>query len=206
MPAVPAASASAVVPGRIGPNAVIRLIEALDGVEGRPVTSRIFQSAGVSPFLSDPPGAMVDERCVGTLYSQMLGTMGESRMRTIAWIAGQRTGEYLLRNRIPRPVQRLLKLLPRTLASTILMHAIARHAWTFAGSGSFSFAPGRPVRFKILNCPVCRQCTSQAAICDYYSATFERIWSELIHADTRVTEIECSATGAPACLFEIALP
>jgi divinyl protochlorophyllide a 8-vinyl-reductase len=44
---------------------------------------------------------------------------------------------------------------------------------------------------------------AEAPVCDYFAATFERLFRALVHADARVREVECAATGAPACVFEV---
>jgi hypothetical protein len=64
----------------------------------------------------------------------------------VARSAGRRTADYLLAHRIPKPVQALLKALPARLAARVLLSAIARHAWTFAGSGVFSASTGARAR------------------------------------------------------------
>ena len=44
---------------------------------------------------------------------------------------------YVLHNRIPRLVRRLLPKVPRRLALRLLLRAVRAHAWTFAGSADF---------------------------------------------------------------------
>ena len=56
----------------------------------------------------------------------------------IAEEAGARTADYIIANRIPAPVVRLLRLLPAFIAAPVLMAAIRKHAWTFAGAGVFT--------------------------------------------------------------------
>jgi divinyl protochlorophyllide a 8-vinyl-reductase len=193
----------AISPARIGPNAVIRLVEALDACESRSVTARIFNLAGVEDFIANPPGAMVPEKHVTELHHQLRDIVGTERSRSVSWIAGLRTADYLLAHRIPKPVQRLLKLLPVRIGAFILLKAIGNHAWTFAGSGTFSWKLGNPVVLTISDCPLCRGDTATAPCCHYYAATFERLFRELINSNAVVIETECIASGAPACRFEI---
>lgn len=82
-------------------------------------------------------------------------------------------------------------------------YLLAHHAWTFAGSGTFSVKPGFPFVFESQNNPLCRDIRSDHVVCDFYSATFERIFAELVHPKSRVTETACESAGATACLFEI---
>lgn len=195
--------------GLIGPNAVTRLAEALDAMVGSEHTASIFGEAGQSYFLARPPTEMVDERAVTALHVAMRHQLDPARATAACRRAGELTADYLLANRIPRPVQGLLKLLPATLAARVLVAAIGRHAWTFAGSGAFSarFQPraaGRArLRFRIEGCLVCRRVSAKEPACEYYAATFERLFRTLVHRDAAVRETRCEACGDPACEFDI---
>ena len=189
--------------GRIGPNAVIRLAEALDAIESKAVTVKLFTAAELGSYLSSPPQSMVPEEDVTVLHRRLRSEMGQTRAASVSWIAGLKTADYLLANRIPKPVQRLLKLLPRRLAAFILLKAIGAHAWTFAGSSRFSWSLGRTITLTFEDCPLCRWDRSTAPCCQYYAATFERLFRVLINADSMVRETDCIAAGAGACRFEI---
>jgi len=190
--------------GRIGPNAVIRLAEALDALESKAVTKRLFIAADLEDYVHTPPQAMVPEDDVTLLHRQLRHELSATRAASVSWLAGQRTADYLLANRIPKPVQRLLKLLPARLAAFILLKAIGAHAWTFAGTSRFTWKMGRPITLTFENCPLCRGGQATAPCCGYYAATFERLFRELISAETDVRETECIAAGGAACRFEIA--
>lgn len=188
---------------RIGPNAVIRVAEALDAVESKAVTLSLFNAAGLGPYAITLPGTLVPETEVTALHHRLRLALGPRRAATVSWVAGNRTADYLLAHRIPRPVQRLLKLLPKRLAAFILLKAISAHAWTFAGSGRFSWKAGRPLTLRFENCPLCRGGHAAAPCCHYYAATFERLFREMIAADAAVSETRCIAAGAEACVFEV---
>jgi hypothetical protein len=40
------------------------------------------------------------------------------------------------------------------------------------------------------------------AVCDHYAAAFETLLRALVSCRTRVREVACESTGAPACVFE----
>jgi divinyl protochlorophyllide a 8-vinyl-reductase len=193
--------------GRIGPNAITRVAEVLPVRVGRAVTAQVFEAAGLARYLQEPPQAMVDETEVRRLHGVLRETLGDAEARAVARAAGTRTADYLLAHRIPRPVQRLLKVLPAPLAARVLLAAIARHAWTFAGSGQFSarcaWRQGPPVVLAIRGNPLCRGLATAAPACDYYAATFERLFRVLVQARSRVLEVACEACGDPECRFEI---
>ncbi len=188
---------------RIGPNSILRITEVLQQQIGEAQTLALYQEVGLQDYLTHPPQSMVDERDVITLHQQVRRELGLLQAKDISWEAGLLTGDYLLAKRIPKPVQLLLKILPARLASQILLKAISRNAWTFSGSGQFRIEPGQPVRLIIQNNPLCRGAEADRVICDYYAATFERLFRTLVHKDSRVTETECEAMGAAQCVFEI---
>ncbi|UZE49510.1 bacteriochlorophyll 4-vinyl reductase [Rhodopseudomonas sp. P2A-2r] len=190
--------------GRIGPNAITRVAEALGAIDGAGAVRRVFETAGLTDYLAAAPADMVDERHVTRLHLALRGDLGGARARTVGWIAGQRTADYLLAHRIPQLAQRLLRALPAPAASRLLARAIAGNAWTFAGTGSFAARHGRPTTFTIANCPICRGQDATSPYCDFYAATFERLYGRLVHAGARVVETDCQAMGARACVFTIA--
>lgn len=183
------------------------MIEALREEVGEAETARLFAAAGLSHHLVSVPEHMVDERDVVALHTVVRADLGVARAKKVAADAGRRTADYLLAVRIPKRVQPILKILPARLSAKILLGAIGKHAWTFAGSGEFSAVAGHPVRFSIANCPVCRGASSpehmHTPLCDYYGATFERLFRTLVHPKSVVIETACQANGAPACAFEI---
>ncbi|MCG6943091.1 MAG: bacteriochlorophyll 4-vinyl reductase [Thiohalocapsa sp.] len=196
-----ACHAGAAEVARIGPNAIIRVAESLEARFGS--ASEVFADAGLSQYLATPPTEMVDERDVIALQRALRLRLGLTEARAVSFDAGLRTGDYLLANRIPRPAQRVLRLLPPGPASRMLLNAVGRHAWTFSGSGDFSFTVGRPVRVSIAGCPICRGSQATEPVCDFYAGAFERLFRTLVSRRTQVREVACQAQGAPACVFEM---
>jgi divinyl protochlorophyllide a 8-vinyl-reductase len=190
-------------PARIGPNAILKVIEALEAGPHAALTRQVCDRAGLAHYLDELPTAMVDEGEVTALHRALRDVLGIERARAIGRDAGRRTGDYLLANRIPPFAQRILRGLPAPLAGRLLLRAITRNAWTFAGSGRFTTAPGRPNRLSIAGCRLCAGEESAEALCDFYGATFERLFQKLMTARARVSEVECQAQGHPACVFEV---
>jgi divinyl protochlorophyllide a 8-vinyl-reductase len=170
---------------------------------GSAATWALFDSVGLAHHLRQPPQHMVDEEEVRRLHGALRETLGWDRAAAVARDAGLRTADYLLAHRIPRPVQWVLKRLPAPLAARVLLSAISRHAWTFAGSGEFSARVGQPVVLTIRNNPLCRGVRAAAPACDYYAAVFQRLFQVLVHARAVVHEVACEARGDPECRFEV---
>lgn len=188
---------------RIGPNAITRMAEAIEGTHGTGPLKQVFDGAGLLGYLHQSPGAMVPEQEVVHLHRSCRQVLGAERARALGAQAGRLTGEYLLGNRIPAAARWMLRRLPAGLAARALLAAVARHTWTFAGSGEFSARAGHPVRLRMGACPICRGAEARVPLCDYYAATFEQLFRALVSPRAQARETACQATGAPACLFEI---
>lgn len=189
--------------GRIGPNAVTRVAQALRDIDGEATARTVFERAAQLAWLDDPPGEMVEEGAVRRVHGALREVLGPARAARVARQAGTATGDYLLAHRIPALAQAILVRLPAMIAERLLLAAVGRHAWTFAGSGRFSSIPGTPTVVEIADNPLCRGVVADAPCCHYHAATFERLWRVLVARDFRVVETECCALGAPACRFEL---
>jgi divinyl protochlorophyllide a 8-vinyl-reductase len=202
---------------RIGPNAIIRLQQALLERVGRECARQIFEQAGQGRFVTELPERMVVESSVTALYTSLPAQLGPRLAAEVSGHAGWLTGDYLLANRIPQPVQALLHVLPAPLAARVLLTAIRRHAWTFVGSGRFGVSPvpagirdnvardgRRPrINLRVEGCPICAGSRQAAPACAYYAAAFESLFVALVHRRTHVREVACHALGAAACTFEV---
>lgn len=187
----------------IGPNAIVQIAEALRHALGSAAARTVFGSAGLTHHLRHPPERMVPEHEVRRLHGALRHELGAADAARIAADAGRRTGDYLLAHRIPRPVQAVLRRLPAGLAARLLLRAVTRHAWTFAGSGRFQARAGHPVVLEIRDNPLCRDLRTEEPACAFYAATFERLFRVLVHPGARVRETACEARGDDACRFEI---
>jgi len=187
---------------RIGPNAITRIAEALRTRVGEAGMVRVFVAAGLDAYLPAMPVAMIDEAEVTRLHQALRAACGVDGAEAIARDAGRLTGDYLLTHRIPGPVKALLRLSPSALAARALVRAIERNGWTFCGSARLTTAVGATVHISLVNCAICRDAQADHMLCDYYAATFERLFQALVARDAVVAEIECEATGGKACVFE----
>jgi len=179
------------------------LIERL----GRREAGRILAQAGLSGYVFEPPHAMVDEGEVAALHVALRAACGEARAAELGFEAGLRTGRYLLANRIPALARAVLKLMPAPLASRLLLKAVARNSWTFAGSGHFTVLASTPTaRVRITDCPLVRGLRLRLPGCAFYAGTFEALFRALVHRDARARQTACEGRGDAACLFEISWP
>ena len=185
---------------RIGPNAILQTLDVLDHACGRSTRDRVMARAGVRVPPADA-GMLPEADCAAVHRALREGL--PDRAADLLRQSGLATGDYILRHRIPRPAQRLLLLLPAGLAARLLVRAIARHAWTFAGSGAFAVVGWRPLTVEVCDNPLIRGERSDLPLCHWHAAVFERLFARLVWSGVSVTEIACAAAGDPACRFRI---
>ncbi|MEM9784708.1 MAG: bacteriochlorophyll 4-vinyl reductase [Pseudomonadota bacterium] len=184
--------------GLIGPNAVTQLGHAMRDRLGEAAARRLFLRGGCPGLLDDPPERMIDQRVPIALFRALWRHWPAADARIVSGDAGLRVADYVIANRIPRPAQAVLRLLPAGLACDLLMVAIKRHAWTFAGSGRCEIRH-RPVRLiSISDNPMAMP------DCIWHAAVLSRLFTRLAAPRSTVRQIACCRTGAPACVFEIA--
>jgi bacteriochlorophyll 4-vinyl reductase len=117
---------------KVGPNAVIQTRLALIDICGAGHARALFSEAGLVDWFDLPPDSMVSAEPVNRLNMTLFRQLESPVFEMLMADAGVRTGRYILENRIPRPVRRLLQNLPVWLAARALLKAIRAHAWTFA--------------------------------------------------------------------------
>ena len=191
--------------GTIGPNAVTQLTSVLLDAGVDQLCAQIFATAGVTQWLVTPPTTMIPQEPVARLHQALRAAGPTPDTTALLTEAGRRTADYLLTNRIPRPVQRLLKHLPASLAARVLVAAIRAHAWTFAGSGRFVARNGSPTIFEITHNPLCASEHASEPVCAWHAAVFQRLFQALVSPETLVIETACEAQGDPGCRFVIDL-
>lgn len=181
--------------GRVGPNAIIQLAAVLRERHGAVAEAATLQAAGLGHYVATAPARMTDEREAAALHRTVMDRYA-GEWHGMSWQAGERTARYLLAHRIPRPVQVLLRLLPPAWAARLLVRAIARHAWTFAGSGRFAarVQPGRVV-LEIAANPVAMPG------CPWHCGVFTQLFRTLVAPRVTVRHEHCVGWGDPACRF-----
>lgn len=192
--------------GRIGPNALLQVFNVLDDLLGDEETKRLAGRAGLAHHVTTPPAAMVDERDVVALHQTVRTSLRADQAEMVLLQAGDRTADYILANRIPKFAQTLLRALPVRPATAILLRAIAKNAWTFAGSGQFTFQTGRPATLTLNDCPACFEVYPLGQPCLYYTATFEGLFRALVHPGARVTDQGSTSPDGRRRIFRLDWP
>lgn len=166
---------------RIGPNALIQTARALGELHPTLVVQTLHD-AKLDGLLAAPPVHMVPEGEVAALVRALTVNLGpEAASRVLGW-AGGYTADYLLAHRIPRPFQRVLAGVPRRVALRLLLLAVGAHAWTFAGSGAFTYDLRRAAPVLVVD----SQIGPANVVRTYYSETFARLVRVMIDAGASV--------------------
>jgi divinyl protochlorophyllide a 8-vinyl-reductase len=190
-------------PARIGPNAIIQVFAATRERMGTAFAEALLADA--TPYRPDTlPSEMVVEDEPRALVRTLVERAGPYLATSVLREAGLRTGDYLLANRIPRVAQWVMRASPKRVALRLLLGAMRRNAWTFAGSGRFVVPDGaRTPELVFEECAMCRGMHEERPMCDFYAGTFERLVRALVSKHASVTEVECMAQGAGRCRFVV---
>ena len=172
---------------KIGPNSIIQTVAALEAKYGKAEADARLTVAGHGHLIDNLPSEMVEENKFHNLVASLDKDIDTDVLAELLNDSGQRTAAYLLKVRIPGFFQKLLKPLPPGLAFKLLLFAISKNAWTFAGSGDFSYTTGRtPVITVKVTHP------TLPVVGNFYLGTFTKLLRELVNPDTK---IETSITG-----------
>jgi divinyl protochlorophyllide a 8-vinyl-reductase len=168
-------------PSKIGPNSIIQTIGALESAFGKPQATEILRKIGQGHWAGNLPAEMVEESKFHALVIALEREIGEKTTASILKESGERTAKYLLRVRIPGMFQKLVRLLPPGLAFKLFLLAISRNAWTFAGSGEFSYGskPSPNITVKVTY-------PSQPVVGNFYLGTFTALLKELVNPLTTI--------------------
>ena len=185
--------------GRIGPNAILQLIDVLERRGEFDLCRSVLAEAGVARPPRDA-GMLPEADCAKVHQAlRRVSPLAEGLLEE----AGLATGDYILAHRIPKLAQRVLRLMPGGLAAPILTKAIARHSWTFAGTGEFREDSSRPLVVSVARNPLVAGWRAETPQCIWHVAVFRRLYGRLVWPGVRVREVACCACGDPECRFEI---
>lgn len=178
---------------KIGPNSLTQTVRALRESYDEAQVAAILRPCGLEYLLHQTVTEMVDEESFAALVTVLADQLGPEQAQRVLHRSGQLTAGYLLQHRIPRPFQWLLKPLPHRLALKLLLAAISRHAWTFAGSGSFRYEVGQTPQLTVTT-----HIHPAEAVCGFYGGTFAHLIRVLIDGRAQM-ETTASWQGGQAC-------
>ncbi len=161
---------------KIGPNALIQTVNALRELYSEAQIAAMLALSGHVHLLEVSPEGMVDENEFDRLVDALAANLGVLEARRVLQRAGELTAFYLLEHRIPRPFQKLLRWLPRRMALRLLLVAMQQNAWTFIGSGTFTF----DLSGKLPTIQIASNIRLMEAACGFFGGTFECLIQTLV--------------------------
>lgn len=185
--------------GRIGPNAILQLVDVLERRGEGDLCRAVLAEARVAR----PPreaGMLPEADCAAV--HQALRRLSPEAEGLLAE-AGLATGDYILTHRVPKVAKGVLWLLPGALAAAGLTKAIQQHSWTFAGTGEFRVESARPLVVSVARNPLVAGWRADTPQCIWHVAVFRRLYGRLVWPRVTVRETACCACGDAACRFEV---
>lgn len=185
--------------GRIGPNAILQLVDVLERRGEEELCRSVLAEAGVERPARDA-GMLPEADCAAVHQAlRRLAPCAEAVLEE----AGLATGDYILTHRIPKLAQGVLRVLPAALAAPVLTKAIAQHSWTFAGTGEFRVEGSRPLVVSVARNPLVAGWRAERPACIWHVSVFRRLYGRLVWPSVQVREVACCACGDVTCRFEI---
>lgn len=181
-------------------NMILPIHEVLETYAGAEERDRIFQEAGLK-FLPSPQDP-VRERLVAQLHQGIRRDLPEI-WRDIMVTAGEKAAQVVLDYRLDASARDLLRRLPWSLATWMLVRTTTQSAWTFSGSGDFRVL--RTSMLEISNNPVTRSEHSDVPVCLFQQPVLENVFARAVDIRLRCQETQCCAAGGESCRFELSM-
>ena len=183
-------------PAKIGPNSIIQTVAAMEAKYGKAEADARLTVAGQKHLIGNLPSEMVEEEKFHNLVTSLGKELDPGVLAALLNDSGKRTAAYLLKVRIPGFFQTLLKPLPPGLAFKLLFFAISKNAWTFVGSGGFSYTTGKTpvITVKITHPTI-------PVVGNFYLGTFTKLLKELVNSDTKIDASITGESGNITCRY-----
>lgn len=191
-------------PASIGPNTLVRTLEALADARGAELAGQLQAAAGLPDRVS--LDGLVPEAGFVRLVEVLHQALGPGPALDVLGSAGDATGAYVLAHRIPGVARRVLPLVPAFLSVPVLLNACRAHAWTFAGAGQMAWGRlrgGRGWAVHLRDVPTCRDRSSLSPCGSFYRDAFRHLVDRLVRGSLEVEEDRCQALGDPHCTLLI---
>jgi divinyl protochlorophyllide a 8-vinyl-reductase len=187
-------------PTFVAPQVALEVLSETETRLGRPAMTALLAEAGLARFpgLTEP----LPEHAAHAIHRALRRRHPDVAAEIFAE-AGRSTADDLIVKQLSTRAQTMLTGGPWTIAAWLLGRWATQNSWTFAGSAVF--APTNALEYEMVGNPLIRGEAAPAPLCRFHEALFERLFQRLVDPNLVCRELECQATGAPACRFAIAL-
>jgi divinyl protochlorophyllide a 8-vinyl-reductase len=183
---------------------MIDAVEAVAGVKGR---NMVLRRANLEQYIDDPPSR--DDDCFvpaahyRAICRGLRESFGDRGSRPVLIYAGEETIYQGVKGGIAGAFGLAMRLMPgglrRKAAFKVATVAIERITGI---PPKVQFEKDRVI-FHYYNCPYCEGSQSDEPICFYDVGILKALAEWGMGKPQKVTEIECAAMGAEACVYEI---
>lgn len=187
-------------PTFVAPQVALEVLAEAELRLGRQSLAQLQSAAGLSRL----PGPVepLPEATAAALHRALRSAYPNEAPAILA-AAGRATADGLIAKQLSPRAQAMLSGGPWTIAAWLLGRWAKQNSWTFAGSAVFT--PTAALELDIVGNPLIRNEPASTPLCAFHAALFERLFQRLVDPGLVCRELECQATGAPACRFVVAL-
>jgi divinyl protochlorophyllide a 8-vinyl-reductase len=182
---------------------MIDSIEDVAGVKGR---NMVLRHAGLEEYIENPPPLTAEQAFVAIDHyraiSKALREVFGKGSRPMLLYAGE-GAIYRTLEAVPGAFSSAMKLVPGRLRKKAALKMAAMETAKITGIEPKVEHQKDRILYHYYNCPYCEGYESDEPICFYDAGTLKAFVEWATGKPHKVTEIECSAMGAEACVYEI---
>jgi bacteriochlorophyll 4-vinyl reductase len=187
--------------------AVVRtMIDSIEDVAGARGKNMVLRRAGLEEYIENPPPLTAEEAFVPNdhyraISRALMEVFGKSS-RVLLLYAGE-GAIYRTLEAIPGAFSSALRFVPGGLRRKAALKIAAMETAKIAGIEPKVEHKKDRILYHYYNCPFCEGYESDEPICFYDAGTLKAFVEWATGKPHKVTEIECAAMGAEACVYEI---
>jgi divinyl protochlorophyllide a 8-vinyl-reductase len=186
--------------------AVVRtMIDGIEDVAGAKGRNMVLRHAGVEEYIENPPPLEGDIFVPLDHYRAICRALREvfgKGSRAMLIFAGERT-IYRSVEAIPGAFTSAIKLVPGGLRKKAGLKIATREMEKVSGIPPKVEYEKDRVLYHYYNCPSCEGYQSDEPVCFFDAGILKAVVEWSTGKPHKVTEIECAAMGAEACVYEI---
>ena len=185
--------------------AVRTMIDAIEDVAGVKGRNMVLRHADLEEYVENPPPIDEEIFIPNAHYRAICRALRDvfgKGSRVLLIYAGEAT-IYKSFEALPRAFAPVMRFLPGGLRRRAALKMAAMATERITGiPPKIEFQKGKIV-YHYYNCPFCEGYESEAPICAYDIGILKAIVEWATGKTHKVTEIDCAAMGAEACVYEI---
>jgi divinyl protochlorophyllide a 8-vinyl-reductase len=182
------------------------MIDSIEDVAGTRGKNMVLRRAGLEEYIENPPPLTAEEAFVPidhyrAISKALMEVFGKGSRAMLVY-AGEGAIHRTLQA-VPGAFASAMKFVPGGLRRKAALKMAATETAKVAGiEPKVEYEKDR-ILYRYYNCPFCEGYESDEPICFYDAGALKAFVEWATGKPHKVTEIECSAMGAEACVYEI---